>query len=269
MTLIYKICPAPLWREAEASGVFRGAPVDVQDGFIHFSTARQLAATADKHFRGLPDLLLLEFDGDELGAALRFEPSRGGALFPHLYEPLPVSAVKRRWSLLPDADGRPVLPDLETMRRFRPEEHGWQRRQGRGFFELVGPVWSKGDGEARRMAFLAEERHLNGAGVVHGGMLMAFADQALGSAAHRVSAPQRQVTVQLDTHFTAAVRAGDFVEATCRIVRQTRSLIFVACTLSVGNEVVSVSNGVWKVLGPPKDQVSVAEGGSATGSRAG
>jgi uncharacterized protein (DUF952 family) len=110
---IYKICPAPLWREAERSGRFRGAAIDRADGFIHFSTAMQVAETAAKHFSGGNDLVLVAVNAGALGGALRFEVSRGGDLFPHLYGELPLSAV--RWSKpLPlGADGRHVFPELE------------------------------------------------------------------------------------------------------------------------------------------------------------
>lgn len=93
MSLIYKISPAPAWREAEALGRFTGAPVDVADGFIHFSTAAQVRETAKKHFHGQADLLLAAIDADRLGPALTWEPSRGGQLFPHLYGALEMSAV--------------------------------------------------------------------------------------------------------------------------------------------------------------------------------
>src|SRR6266700_2543927 len=89
MTVVYKICPRTLWREAERDGVFRGAPVDCADGYIHFSTAEQVEETAAKHFAGERDLVLVAVDTAALGAALRWEPSRGGALFPHLYGELP------------------------------------------------------------------------------------------------------------------------------------------------------------------------------------
>lgn len=110
---IYKICDSALWREAERAGVFAGAPVDHADGFIHFSTAAQVAETAARHFAGKEDLLLLAVDAAVLGPALRYEPSRGGQLFPHLYGTLPLTAV--RWvRLLPlGANGRHVFPELE------------------------------------------------------------------------------------------------------------------------------------------------------------
>ncbi|MCJ2137849.1 DUF952 domain-containing protein [Methylobacterium sp. J-026] len=110
MPLVYKICPRGLWREAEAAGRFTGAPIDRQDGFIHFSTAAQVAETAARHFAGQADLLLIAVEADTLGAALRFEPSRGGDLFPHLYGALPLEAVISAEPLPLDADGRHVFP---------------------------------------------------------------------------------------------------------------------------------------------------------------
>jgi len=88
--------------------------VDHQDGFIHFSTAEQAAETAARHFAGQGDLVLVAVDADLLGDALRWEASRGGALFPHLYGDLPMAAVLEVVSLSLDADGRHVFP--ETMR---------------------------------------------------------------------------------------------------------------------------------------------------------
>ncbi len=111
MPLIYKICPASLWREAEAAGRFDGAPIDLADGFIHFSTGGQLRETAAKHFAGQSDLLLIAVEGDTLGAALRYEPSRGGALFPHLYAPLDPRVVRWVAPLAQGSDGSPVIPE--------------------------------------------------------------------------------------------------------------------------------------------------------------
>jgi uncharacterized protein (DUF952 family) len=109
---IYKICDSALWREAERAGLFAGAPVDHTDGFIHFSTAPQAAETAARHFAGKADLLLVAVDAAALGVALRYEPSRGGQLFPHLYGSLPLSAVRWVKPLPLGADGRHVFPEL-------------------------------------------------------------------------------------------------------------------------------------------------------------
>ena len=113
MTIIYKISDVTLWNEAERAGVFTGAPVDLADGFIHFSTAAQAAETAGRHFAGRSDLVLVAVDADALGADLRHEPSRGGALFPHLYGTLPMSAVCWVKPLPLGTDGRHVFPELE------------------------------------------------------------------------------------------------------------------------------------------------------------
>ena len=109
-SLVYKICPAALWREAEAAGRFAGAPVDLADGFVHFSTAAQLRETARRHFAGANDLLLVAVEAAALGSALRWEPSRGGDLFPHLYGELSLSAVATVQPLPLGADGRHLFP---------------------------------------------------------------------------------------------------------------------------------------------------------------
>jgi uncharacterized protein (DUF952 family) len=109
---IYKICPQALWRDAQAAGVFAGAPVDARDGYIHFSTATQLAETAHKHFGGQDDLVLLAIDPAQLGDNLKWEPSRGGALFPHLYAALPLAAVLWAKPLPLGLDGRHIFPPL-------------------------------------------------------------------------------------------------------------------------------------------------------------
>lgn len=110
---IYKICPEGLWREAEKAGVFNGASIDLTDGYIHFSTAAQARETAAKHFAGQQGLLLVAVDAAKLGDALKYEVSRGGALFPHLYAPLALSAVRWVKPLPVGASGAHDFPDLE------------------------------------------------------------------------------------------------------------------------------------------------------------
>ena len=109
---IYKICERALWRVAESDGQFLGTDADERDGFIHFSTAAQLAETAAKYFAQKTDLVLVAVDAEALGLSLVWERSRGGDFFPHLYAPLPLKAV--RWTQpLPDAvDGRRAMPEL-------------------------------------------------------------------------------------------------------------------------------------------------------------
>ena len=110
-TTIYKICDVALWRAAERAGAFRGAPIDLADGYIHFSCGPQVRETAARHFAGRPDLMLVAVEAHALGPALRYEPSRGGALFPHLYGALPMAAVL--WARpLPLGAGGHVFPEL-------------------------------------------------------------------------------------------------------------------------------------------------------------
>jgi len=111
-SLIYKILPRAAWEAAVAAGRFDGSPVDLQDGYIHFSTAAQAQETAAKHFRGQAGLVVAAFDAAELGADLRWEPSRGGQLFPHLYGPLDPDLATRVTDAPLDADGVPSLGDL-------------------------------------------------------------------------------------------------------------------------------------------------------------
>lgn len=93
MTTVYKICRRDEWARAEAEGVYRGNADDARDGFIHLSAVDQVAGTLARHFDGQNDLLLVAVDTRALGEALKWEPSRGGDVFPHLYGPLPLSAV--------------------------------------------------------------------------------------------------------------------------------------------------------------------------------
>ena len=113
MSTVYKICPLPLWQEAEAGGAFAGAPVDRADGYIHLSTAAQVQETAARHFGGQADLVLVAVDAAALGESLVFEPSRGGDLFPHLYAPLPVSAASWVRPLPLGPDGVHLFQDLD------------------------------------------------------------------------------------------------------------------------------------------------------------
>jgi uncharacterized protein (DUF952 family) len=112
VSTIYKICPASAWREAERQGVYRGSADDARDGFIHFSTAAQVAETARKHFAGQSGLLLIEVDADALGERLRWERSRNDELFPHLYGELDLGAVRSVHDMGARADGTHDIPEL-------------------------------------------------------------------------------------------------------------------------------------------------------------
>ncbi len=112
MTPVFKIVGAAEWRAAERSGIYAGSADDRRDGFIHLSTAAQVAETASRHFAGRDDLLLVAFDAPGLGPALRWERSRGGALFPHLYGALDPRGARWVRPLPRGADGRHVIPPL-------------------------------------------------------------------------------------------------------------------------------------------------------------
>lgn len=109
MTLIYKILPRDEWRAALAAGVFAGSAIDCRDGFIHFSTGAQAGETARLYFRGQSELVVLEVDAEALGEDLRWEASRGGALFPHLYGALATQHVRRVHEAPLDAGGVPAF----------------------------------------------------------------------------------------------------------------------------------------------------------------
>jgi uncharacterized protein (DUF952 family) len=111
---IFKILTRQQWDAALAEGVFRGTPIDLQDGYIHFSTAGQLPETAAKHFDGQDDLILAAVNSAELGDKLVYEVSRGGALFPHLYAPLDLNHVHWVKPLPLNAAGIHLFPDLSA-----------------------------------------------------------------------------------------------------------------------------------------------------------
>jgi uncharacterized protein (DUF952 family) len=110
---IYKICERAAWHAAAHDGLYRGSDVDRRDGFIHFSAAAQVGETAANHFAGRADLMLVAVDGDALGPALKWEPSRGGGLFPHLYAALALQAVRWARPLPDEVNGRRAMPELD------------------------------------------------------------------------------------------------------------------------------------------------------------
>jgi len=107
MSRVYKIVDASAWEAAIRAGSFVGAEIDLKDGYIHLSTAAQAAETARLHFAGREGLLLIAFEAQALGDALKWEPSRGGDLFPHLYGTLPPDRAIETRPLALNADGWP------------------------------------------------------------------------------------------------------------------------------------------------------------------
>lgn len=133
------------------------------------------------------------------------------------------------------------------------DDPDWVEMQDDGFIGLVGPFFHKpfDGGPVSWFRFRAEDKHRNRGGVVQGGMLMTFADRALGTGARRGDMKRRQATVQLDVHFVRPVQIGEDVQFEAQIIRETRSLIFVSGTMTVGGEVVMTAQGVWKVSRSP------------------
>lgn len=110
MTMIYKICHQGEWNAARDSHAYEGSAKDRADGFLHFSTAEQLAGTLARYYADADDLVLVAVETQALGPTLRFETSTGGARYPHLYAPLPLSAVQWALPIARDKDGGFVLP---------------------------------------------------------------------------------------------------------------------------------------------------------------
>ena len=125
-------------------------------------------------------------------------------------------------------DDTPSRPSIPPPRAGSPTDD-------EGFIGLVGPFWSRPSGDSFLYAFMAETKHHNRRGVVQGGMLMTFADRSMGMTCWYANERQPQATVQLDMHFIDAVQVGEFVEAKCKVVRRTRSLVFMAAELVVGD----------------------------------
>lgn len=111
--MIYKIVPATLWQDALNTGEFKGASIDLTDGYIHLSTAEQAPGTAARYFAGQAGLLLVAIDAEKLGDKLVYEASPSGTLFPHLYAPLSLDAVLWAKPLPLGADGAHLFPELD------------------------------------------------------------------------------------------------------------------------------------------------------------
>src|SRR3569623_591485 len=112
-----------------------------------------------------------------------------------------------------------------------PAADGWVMQDGAEYTTMVGPFWMKEFGKELRLAFLAERRHLNRAGNVHGGMLMTFADQVMALTARRATGDKRHATIELNIQFVGAVHLGNFVVAQAEVVRTTRSVTFMRATM--------------------------------------
>jgi uncharacterized protein (TIGR00369 family) len=131
---------------------------------------------------------------------------------------------------------------------FDPERAGWAIVNNTPFGELVGPIWQRQSGGLLHFGFVVAPKHLNRAGILHGGMLMTLADNAMAIAARHATGSKRHATIELNIQFAGAVRLGEFVEARPAVVRATRSLAFMEAKMFVGERLVVATNGIWKIL---------------------
>lgn len=125
---------------------------------------------------------------------------------------------------------------------------GWVRVRSTGFVDLIGPLWSNPEGGHHRCGFVVRGKHDNSAERAHGGMIMAFGDEAMGVTASATRPGIQLFTISFDCQFIGGAKLGDFVEIDCEIVRETKSLVFMRGTCFVGESVVATCGGVWKVL---------------------
>lgn len=140
-------------------------------------------------------------------------------------------------------------PQAPAVADFDPAAAGWQPYTDDGIVGLVGPFWTRKSGDSHLFALKVEPKHHNRRGILHGGMLMIFADRSMGMTCWYANGQQPQATVHLDMHFVDAVQIGEFVEAKCKVVRRTRALVFMSAEFVVGERIVATANGVWKTLG--------------------
>ena len=133
---------------------------------------------------------------------------------------------------------------------FAPAAAGWTRLQDPNLPPVAASHWTREDAEGVAFLFGTDERHGNGNGAVHGGLLATYIDHTMGRTA-RLAAETKVATIQLDLQYLAAARPGDFVEARGVVTRRTRSVLFMAGRLSVGGKGIVAATGIWKVLGVP------------------
>ena len=125
---------------------------------------------------------------------------------------------------------------------------GWTIVETSGFISLVGPLWQRVVNEVHEYAIVAQDKHHNRRGLVQGGLLMTFADRSCGMTARFVSGRPTLATVQMDTHFVDSARIGEILVSKPRVVRATRSLIFITTEVTAGNRCIATASGVFKVL---------------------
>jgi acyl-coenzyme A thioesterase PaaI-like protein len=142
--------------------------------------------------------------------------------------------------------------EMTTKAAARLKSDGWTILETTGFLHLIGPLWERKFDGRYEFALATEDKHHNRRGMVQGGVMMTFADRTCGMAARYASGKDYLATVQLDTHFVEAGKIGDILISRPRVVRTTRSLIFMSTELSVDDRCVVMANGVFKILKGPE-----------------
>jgi acyl-coenzyme A thioesterase PaaI-like protein len=138
--------------------------------------------------------------------------------------------------------------ELTRMAAFDPAAEGWDKVDDKGFIGHVGPIWRRERGGRLEFAFRAEPKHANLRNVLQGGMLMTFADRALGRNSCRAAGEKPVATVEFNMHFVTAGKIGEFFEIRPEVVRKTSSLVFMRGDIVVGARVVAAATGIWKIL---------------------
>lgn len=247
MKTLFLACPKALWEQADRFDLRVGIAGVGNAGFVALCDRDQLA---NQTFEAGEDQVLISIDADALRNLLHADFGLADAKATRHGAQAALAAV-RSVAPLQICRGRAVLPEPDaseptTAAPFDPAHEGWVRLNERDNFSvMIGPVWARGDGQAGRYGFLATDKHLNRNGTVHGGMLLTFADKAMALTAWEAGGRPSHATIQLDTRFIRAVTSGRFVEARCRIVRQTPTLAFMDAMLVTGNDVVAAASGIW------------------------
>jgi acyl-coenzyme A thioesterase PaaI-like protein len=139
-------------------------------------------------------------------------------------------------------------PDMTDKAAEKLSSDGWTMVETTGFISLIGPLWQRTVDGGPEYALVAEDKHHNRRGLVQGGLLMTFADRACGMTARFVSGRPTMATVQLDVHFVDAGKIGEILMARPRVIRTTRSLVFVSAEVRANNRTIIMANGVFKIL---------------------
>lgn len=134
------------------------------------------------------------------------------------------------------------------VQRYKPEADGWKQLRTEGFMSTVGPLWSRQDGQSWEHGMHVEPQHQNPLGIAHGGMLVTFIDQAISMIAWNAAGRRPCATIQLDTHFLASAKSGDFIVARAAVTRQSATLIFLRGVLIVQDREIMTAQGLMKII---------------------